>query len=191
MALGGLDASEVRVAQNGKVSFAAVGSAAPTDVTTALTSAWTEAGYIDDDGVGISPDVSVNPVRKWQALMPVKYTVEDVSLEVTFKMNQWNKANTGLYFFGHTWVNQAAGVAKLTVTSNPVLSTNFERALVIEFTDDTSAITRFYFPRGIVVEREELNLNRTDDLKLGLTYHVMDNSGEMFQIFSNNADIYT
>jgi hypothetical protein len=190
MALGGLDATEVRVAQSGKVSFGAIGAAAPTDVSTALTSAWTEAGYIDEDGVSISPDVSVNEIRKWQAMLPVKYTVEEVTLEVSFVMNQFNKANTGLYFFGNTWVNQAAGTAKLTVTSNPAIS-NFERAMVIEFTDDNDKITRFYFPRGIVVEREEIVLSRTEDIKLGLTYHVMDNSGEMFQIFSNNPDIYT
>lgn len=189
MATGGLDATEVRVAQNGKVSFADPGSAAPTDVTTALTSVWTEAGYIDEAGVGITPNVSTGLIKKWQALMPVKYTIEEVTLEVTFVMNQWNKANSELYFFGGTWVNQAGGVAKMTLTSNPSIS-DFEKSMVIEFTDDQDDITRFYFPRGIVVEREELRLARTDDVSMGLTYHVMDNSGEMFQIFTNNADIY-
>jgi hypothetical protein len=190
MALGGLDATEVRVAQSGKVSFGSIGAAAPTDVTTALTSAWTEAGYIDEDGVSISPDVSINEIRKWQAMLPVLVTVEEVSLEVSFVMNQFNKANTGLYLFGNTWTNQAAGVAKLTASSSPSMA-NFERAMVIEFTDNKDKITRFYFPRGIVIEREELTLNRTEDIKLGLTYHVLDNSGEMFQVFSNNEDIYT
>lgn len=189
-ALGGIDAAEVRIGQNGKVYFAATGAAAPTDVTTAMTSAWTDAGYISEDGAGVKPDVSTKAIKKWQAMAPVKYLVEEVMVEVKFVMNQYNRANTALYFFGQTWVPQASGTAKMSVTSNPAIS-NFERSLCIEVTADDSSITRFYFPRGIVVEREEVKFTRTSDIALGLTYHAMDNSGEMFQIFTNNTDIYT
>lgn len=189
-ATGGITSGQVRIAKNGHVFMAPVGSAAPTDVTTALSSAWNDVGYIDEDGVTISPDVSTTPIKKWQSTLPVKYTLDEISLSVNFMMNQYNRANSALYFFGAQWVNQAAGVTKLTVSSSPLI-TDLERAVVVEFTDDSNAINRLYFPRGMVVERNEMKLTRTSDIKMGITYHVMDNSGEMFEIFSNNADLYS
>lgn len=189
MSTGGLDAELVRTAPNGRVLLAPVGSAAPTNVETALTSAWHEVGYIDEDGVSISPDVSTDAIKKWQSVMPVKYTLQEVSLEVKFMMNQVDQTNTEIYFFGAQWVQEANGNAHMTVPSSPSI-TDLERAMVIEFTDDRDDITRLYFPRGIIIERDEITLNK-GDVKLGLTYHAMDASGDMFEIFSNNPSLYS
>lgn len=189
MATGGLDADKVRTAPNGKVSLASIGSAAPTNVGTALTSAWHEVGYIDESGVSISPNVSTDAIMKWQSVMPVKYTLKEVALEVKFMMNQIDQDNTEIYFFGAQWVQEANGNAHMTVPSSPSIG-DLERAMVIEFTDDRDDITRLYFPRGIVIEREQIELNK-GDVKLGLTYHAMDSNGDMFEIFSNNPDLYS
>lgn len=189
MATGGLDASEIRISENGTVYLASIGAAAPTDVTSPLGSEWHDVGYIDEDsGVAISPDVSTEAIMKWQSKMPVKYYVSEVSLEVAFTMNQVNTVNTETYLFGAQWVNEANGLAHMVVSSNITVG-DLERAMVIEFTDDIDQVTRFYFARGIVVEREELTLSKSD-VKLGVTYHVMDNNGSMFEVFTNNSDIY-
>lgn len=190
MSTGAVASGEVRFAKSGRVLLGAVGAAAPTDVTTALTSAWFEVGYIDQDGVGITPDVSTEPIKKWQSLLPVKYTISDMSLEIKFVMNQWNRANSSLYMYGNQWVNTAAGHSHMVVDSSPEIS-DLERAMVVEFTDDGGYLTRFYIPRGMVVERDEIKLNRTTDLKLGITYHVMDSSGTMYEIFTNSPTIYS
>lgn len=189
MATGGLQASEIRISENGSVFLGSIGATAPTDVLTALDTQWHNVGYIDEDsGVAISPDVSTEAVMKWQSKMPVKYYVSEVSLEVSFTMNQVNAPNTETYLFGAQWENSPGGLAHMVVSSNITVG-DLERAMVIEFTDDIDQITRFYFPRGIIVEREELTLSKSD-VKLGVTYHAMDNNGDMFEVFTNNADIY-
>jgi hypothetical protein len=48
------DAEEIRVAANGHVYVVAVGTAAPTDVTTAWGSGWADLGLVDDDHVTLS-----------------------------------------------------------------------------------------------------------------------------------------
>jgi hypothetical protein len=189
MATGGLDAEEIRISETGFVFLAPIGSVAPVDVSSALDTSWHNVGYIDDDsGVNIAPDVSTEAIMKWQSKMPVKYFVSEVSLEITFTMNQVNLPNTEVYFYGAQWENEPGGVSHMVVPSNITVG-DLERAMVIEFTDDRDDITRFYFPRGIVVEREEMTLNKSD-VKLGITYHAMDNAGDMFEIFTNNEDIY-
>lgn len=189
MATGGLQASEIRISENGSVFLASIGSEAPVDVTTELGAEWHNVGYIDEDsGVAISPDVSTEAVMKWQSKMPVKYYISEVALEVSFTMNQVNAPNTETYLFGAQWEDSPGGLSHMVVSSNITVG-DLERAMVIEFTDDIDQITRFYFPRGIVVEREELTLSKSD-VKLGVTYHAMDNNGTMFEVFTNNSDIY-
>lgn len=189
MAIGSLTPDEIRISESGVVYFAPIGSPAPTNVTSALTDAWFHAGYVDNDsGVTLTPNVSTEAVMKWQSKMPVKYYVTEVSMEVAFTMNQVNIPNTELYHFGAQWVNEAAGHAHMTVPSN-ITSGDLERAMVVEFTDDLGQVTRYYFARGIVIEREAITLSKSD-VKLGLTYHVMDNGGDMFEIFTNIADLY-
>lgn len=190
MSLGSLNPDEIRISESGLIYFAPIGSPAPTDVTTALSSAWFNAGYVDEDsGVSLTPDVSVEAVKKWQSKMPVKYYVTEVTMEVAFTMNQFNAPNTELYYYGAQWVQEPNGHVHMTVSSN-ITTADLERAMVVEFTDDLDQVTRYYFERGIVIERDEQALNKSD-VKLGITYHVMDAGGEMFQIFSNNSDLYS
>lgn len=190
MALGSLNPDEIRISETGVIYFAPIGSPAPTDVVTPLSSAWHHAGYVDEDpGVSLTPDVSVESVRKWQSKMPVKYYVNEVSMEVSFSMNQVNVPNTELYHFGNQWQQEADGHVHMVVSSNITMN-DLERALVVEFTDDQDQVTRYYFARGIVVEREEMALSKSD-VKLGVTYHVMDAGGDMYEIFSNDAVLYS
>lgn len=191
MATGGLAASEIRISESGFVYLGAIGATAPTDVDTPLDSTWHNVGYVDEDsGVGITPDVSTEAIKKWQSKMPVKYIVTEVALEVAFVMNQVNKENSETYLYGAQWENAGANYLSHMVVSSNITVGDLERAMVVEFTDDVDNITRFYFPRGIVVEREELKLAKTD-VKLGITYHAMDNDGDMFEVFTNNPDVYS
>lgn len=190
MATGGLDPTEVRITESGFVYLGLPGVTLPTDATTALVSGFNNVGYLDDDsGVSISPEVSVENVMKWQSKMPVKVYVKELGLQVSFTMNQVNRANFSAYLFGQQWENIAAGQSHLNVPSN-VTSGDLERAMVIEFVDDNDDTTRFVFARGIITEREELQLNK-QDVKLGITYVVLDNGGSMFDVYSTNDDLYS
>lgn len=189
-ALGGIDVDEVRYAPNGHVYFAPVGSAAPTDATTALTSAWYEVGYVDEDGVSITPSVDLGDVRAWQTAARLKRTVNAVDLDVAFKMMQINKTVLSTYFFGGLTTQGAGGTSTLDLPSNITVS-NLTYALVIDWEDDDGDDNRFYFPRGIIGERDALQLMRTDVVKTGVTYSVNDSNGSFGSHFSNNLDLYS
>ena len=189
-ATGGLEPTEVRITESGFVYLGAIGATLPTNASGTLDASLHNVGYLDDDsGVTISPEVNVENVMKWQSKMPVKVYVDEIGLQVSFTMNQVNRPNTSIYWFGQQWENIANGESHLSVPSN-VTSGDLERAMVVEFFDDNDDTTRFVFPRGIVVEREELELNKSD-LKLGITYIVLDNGGDMFDIYSTNDDLYS
>ena len=49
----------------GAVAIAAVGTTAPTDAKTALPSAWSDGGYVDENGISITVNRSTTPIRDW------------------------------------------------------------------------------------------------------------------------------
>lgn len=191
-ALGGINVDEVRIAQTGRVYTAAVGAAAPTNSTTALTTAWTDLGYVTEEGVTTTPSVTFGKVKAWQSAIALKRPLDEVEFEIMFKIMQTNKAVTSLFWLGATWTNGPLGVATLVIPSNPTYS-NLESALVVDWTDDSAAaaVTRMYYPRGIVSKREPLKSDRKDILEYGLTYLVNDSNGSIGTIFSNSTALYS
>lgn len=190
MAIGGLDANEVRIAPNGAIYVADAGTAAPTDLSTALTSSWTNLGYASEDGVSLSNDISTNEIKGWQSAVSLKRGLEDVAVEVSFSLLQTNKEVVSFYWAGSTWANGAAGVATLTIPSNPSIS-SMEHALVVEYVDDAGDTQRLYFGRGMVTEREEITLKRDDAVMYGVTFSAFDNNGELGRMLSNSLDLYS
>jgi hypothetical protein len=187
---GSIDASEVRLAPSGNVYVAPVGSTAPVDSDTALTSAWVNLGYVTTEGVSITPKVDTTPIMMWQSATEVKRTIDKVSWEVSFTIGQTNRAVTSLFWMGATWASQPAGESKLIVPTNPTVA-DLESALVVEYTDDQGDEVRLYIPRGMFTERKEIKLSRKDPVVYGVTYVALDNSGSLGTLFTNSADLYT
>lgn len=180
-----LDSTEVRLAPFGHIYVAPVGTALPTTVVTPLPATWKELGYASDDGVSITPTTDINDYFAWQAAMPIKTSLSSISMEVQFKLIQINQATTALYFFGSAW-SVAAGVATMTMSSNPALD---ERAMVIEWTDDANQVNRLAMPRGLITDRESMVLSRNDLTALGVTYKILDYNGVGAVLLSNNPDL--
>lgn len=189
-ALGGLNVDEVRLASTGSINLAAIGAAAPTDATTALTSAWNNVGYATKDGVSIAPNYSFGKVEAWQSPNPLLRPLESVDFELTFVIMQTNKAVSALFFGGATWVNGPAGVASLALPSNPTYSA-LESALTIDWEDSKGYKNRLYIPRGIVTKRDPVKLTRTDATMFGVTYSVNDSNGTLGTWYSNSPSLYS
>jgi len=189
-ALGAIDVSEVHYAPSGHVYIAAVGSAAPTDATTALTTAWYDVGYVTEDGVSITPAVDLGDIRAWQSVTRLKRTVNTIDIDVSFKMMQINKTILSTFFFGGTTTQQPGGAATLNLPSAINIAA-LTWALCIDWTADTGEANRFYFPRGVIGDREAMQLLRTDAVVCGVTFSVTDNSGSFGSHFSNNNDLYS
>ena len=190
MALGGIDSTEVRIAPNGGIFVAPSLTAAPTDVTTPLSASWTNLGYASEDGVTLSHSVDLNDIKAWQTAVPVKRGLSGVSLEVKFSLLQTDKETVAFYWAGSSWVNGPAGVATLSVPSNPSIS-SMEHALCIEYTDDAGSIQRLYCGRGIVSDRDDISLKRDDAVMYGVTFVAFDNNGSLAKLLSNSTELYS
>ena len=59
--------SQVRAAITGFVKYAPLGTAVPTDVTTAWAAGWTDLGALDDKGIADSLKLSFTGVSAWQS----------------------------------------------------------------------------------------------------------------------------
>lgn len=52
-------------ATTGAVAVAPEGTAMPTDAKTALTAAWDDSGYVDENGLSVTVTRSTTPIRDW------------------------------------------------------------------------------------------------------------------------------
>jgi hypothetical protein len=179
------DATEVRLAPDGQVYVAAKGSTLPTNATMALDSAFKELGYLDETGVVINPDLKLSDIMAWQSAIAIKTTLDTVKFEVKFHMMQVNTVTWGLYFFASTFTNNF-GQAKLTLPSNPATQ---ERALIIDWQDSEGDKNRLVLPTAVLTKREDLKLVRKDSQLAGVTFGVLDNSGSIGFIYSDNPDL--
>lgn len=180
-----IDQTEVRLAPFGNVYVAPIGTALPTNATMALNAAFKSLGYIDEDGVSLTPGVELTDIMMWQSAVPVKTTLDTVTFEVQFNMGQVNTTTWGLYFFNTTWVNNF-GQGKLTVPSSPGTQ---EKALIIEWDDDLGDTVRLVLPTAVLADREALQLVRNGAQLTGVTFRALDNSGNLAFVYSDNPDL--
>lgn len=185
-----LDGTQIRIAQTGSIYVAPVGTTAPTNATTALNAAFKQLGYATEDGVTITPNVDLNPIMSWQSAAPTAYGLNEASFEFSFVLQQTNRDVTGQYFFGSSWTMGASGVASMSITSNPTIS-QLTVAFVVEYTDSAGSAVRYYVPRAICTDRQEIQLTRSDEVAYGLTYVALDTSGSLGTIFTNDTNIYS
>lgn len=179
------NSEEVRLAPDGSVYVADVGSTLPANATDTLDSAWLELGYVDEDGVSLTPSVDLTDIMAWQSTTPVKVTLDSTSFEIQFNMMQVNKSTWGLYFFNADWANNF-GQAKLTLLSNPGSQ---EKALIVEWRDDEADQTRLVLPKAVLADRENLQLVRNEAQLTGVTFRALDYSGVYGYVHSENPDL--
>lgn len=181
------DSTKVRLAPAGRVSIAPAGTAMPATVAATLNAAFKELGYLNEEGVSITPSIDTNAIRAWQSAVPIKTTLTSVGMQAKFTMMQITQDTTAEYFFGSVWSN-SLGNGLLTISSNPNLG---ERAMVIEWNDDKAVPNtyRLCIPRGFITDHDAMQLQRTEATALGVTFEFLDSNGEVAHILTNNADL--
>lgn len=103
------EAANVIIAANGRVAIAPQGTALPTDATAALDPAFTELGYISEDGVEITPQLTTGEITAWQSLSPVRTFMTAYGLEVAFTLMEWIETNLKLAFGGGVFTDNLDG----------------------------------------------------------------------------------
>ena len=143
------DSSKVNVAITGTVSYAPVGSPAPTDAVTALDPSFVDVGYISSDGVVEARERSTENITAWQNGDIVRTVTTEASITVSFTMIETNPNSVEL-FYG------APVAADGSVEITPAESGG-RRAFVIDYVDG-SRVVRLYIPEGEVTEVGEQTL---------------------------------
>lgn len=148
------DAANVIVAADGLVAVAPEGTALPTDATAALDAAFTELGYITEDGVVFAPDLSVDDVMAWQSLSPIRTLLTAYNIEVGFTLLEWTEDTLLLAFGGGVFTDNLDGTWDFDL---PAPGERPTLAMVIEGHDGTERYR-------IVLSRVELS--NTGDIPL-------------------------
>lgn len=175
-----LDANAVRVAGTGEVYFAATGTSAPTDSTTALGASWTGLGYTDPNGVQFTFSRNTTDIDAWQgSKLRVVNNSEPVSFTVAFR-----QINTAVLLFAF-----GGGTVGANIFTPPAEGTNAIRSAAIDVTDNTIKY-RYYFPRVQIAGDVSFTLARTDAITTSLTVGVLSNTPK-WQLFTNDTTYLT
>ena len=96
----------VRVAVSGSINLAPVGTALPTSTTGSLNAAFKPLGYLSEDGLEESIEVSREQVRAWQNAATVREVVTEAKLTYAGVLIETTVATVEAYYA--TTVTQTA-----------------------------------------------------------------------------------
>ncbi|WP_019630825.1 hypothetical protein [Actinomadura atramentaria] len=167
--MAGWNATEIRVAGTGNVYIAPKNTdlGAP---GVAVGGDWKNLGYTTNDGIKFTKKDKLDPVDVWQSSAAVRFLQSDRDLTVKFQLMQIN-ADTLPFFMGsgQTALTPTDGVLRYDISATP---TPVEFALGIEFLDGESQ-TRFYVPRAVVTDADEVQFTKSGPVKLGVTINAI------------------
>ena len=180
-----LTASQVRVPGTGELFVAAVGSPAPTDVSTALGAPFAGLGYTQEDGATISRSLDREPIPAWQSIQPLGYIYNGGELTVAAAMLQSNSEVAALWFGGGDFAETSAGSGQYR-SDMPVVPEGVERAVLLEWTDDDKT-NRLYIPRAELSETGDVQVTRTAPQAFQMTWSALaPNAGSVLATWLTN-----
>lgn len=175
-----LDGTQVRVAGAGHVYVATPETAAPADVETALPAAWTDLGYVTEDGVAFTFGRETEDLNAWQA-DKVRVLTLRAPKNVEFALMQTNSKTLVTALGGGVWEADGAGGHKFTP---PRDDENAVHSMVIEFTDG-DVTYRYYFPRVQVEGEVSFTLTRSGAVTYPINFGVLA-ATPAYEILSND-----
>ena len=164
------NASETLVGANGYVWVGPVDSTEPTNPTSAPSAAWTELGYLSEDGVTWSVSKTMEDINAWQSFYPIRQIVTATSSTLAMTMRQWNEQTLVLALGGGT-VDETAGIFTYTP---PEPGSIDERAVMVDWNDGDRNY-RLIVRRAMVSDAVETQLQRGAAADLPVTFTVLGN----------------
>jgi hypothetical protein len=146
-----LETAEVGVAITGELYVAPLGTALPTDTSTALNAAFVGLGYFSEDGVTDTPEKDVEDITAWQNAKRVRTVITSAKQTYTGTLIQTN-VDVIETVYGTT-VTQTVTHGSYTI--NPG-STSGRKAWVLEVVDGAE-IKRILIEDGEITEVGESN----------------------------------
>ena len=162
----------------GAIYIADVGSTLPTDATSALAEAFTELGYVSDDGLSNSHSGTVNKIHAWGGDV-VLVTQEDMEDQFDLTLIEAAKPEVLKAVLGDDNVtgtmtgSGASGVTAKFNAKEPVA-----KSWVFELIYSNNVVKRIVIPKGIVSEVGEVTYTDSDAVGYPITIDALaDSSG--------------
>jgi len=153
----GLNATQLRVAGTGSIWKAPLGTALPTDSTTAWATGWVNLGY-QKDGFTITPSLKTTPVMGWQSTQILRLIATELTRKYAFEPLQSNIQTTAMAWNG-TVVPGTAGIYTITVPNAATIS---EFMLGIDWSDGTTS-QRIVIQRCALLTLPAIKGKRTEE----------------------------
>ncbi len=162
----------VRVGVTGTVYLAPKGTTLPEDVVTNLNAAFVSVGFISEDALVESMNITTERLRAWQRPVGLRTLTTEVEWTFQFSMLETSPLALDLYYGLDDGSTVDTGVATTAIKAFPQ---SVQRAMVIEI-EDGDVITRYAIPNVEIGDREEVNHNLSEGTMWGVTANVMGTS---------------
>ncbi|MEM9134277.1 MAG: hypothetical protein AAGE88_18155 [Actinomycetota bacterium] len=178
-----LVAGNVHIGVTGGLFKAPLGTALPTDATTALAAAFIDLGYTSEDGVSEQWDDSVDDIVAWQNATTVRSATTESTLSIGATPIEMKREVLEMFHRGSVVTEPSAGVFQLDV--KPVVADPSIWALNV--IDGTSQY-RLVIGRGEVVQRGEVMYRNGEPIGFPILIRAYpDANGNLMQKFSNDV----
>jgi hypothetical protein len=178
------DTSQIVVGADGEIHTAALSSTQPTTASGTFDSAWTDLGYVTEDGVTMRDSKEHVDLNVWQEFYPARQIVTSKNFEVVFTLRQWNTQTLSIGLGGGTVTEPTPGTFKFVPPDPQSLD---ERMLAVTWRDGTKTY-RLIVPKGRTVETVESQLIRTDSANIPITFQILGTTGvDPFYILTNDT----
>lgn len=191
--MAGIDATRVLVGapdQNGTsgaISVAPLGTALPTDAVSELDQDFKAGGYVSNDGVSLSPDMSTNDIIDWDGTV-VRTLVESFkgTLKVTFIQLD---GDTAKLVYGENNVTvtpaNASHGEQIAIAMGAQLPD--PASYVIRMKDGKNLI-RIVLPNAQPTQWDEITFQKTEAIPLATTLTCYpDGDGKSIYIYTDNG----
>lgn len=173
-----------QTAVTGAIKRAALGTTGPTDASTALNT-WTAGGYVDEDGVSLSPELSTSDIRDWSKALQRKL-VDSFDGTITFTYLEFGDIESLKQQFGDKYVEVGEN-NKIKISIGGHLGEI--QSWVIDIKDGDVAV-RIYVPKGQVTEMGELSFVAGEAIKSQTTLSCYDDgTGNSVYIFIDGLTV--
>lgn len=160
------DPNEIRIASNGEVYVAPVGTALPTTPIAALDPAFVGLGYLTTDGVTIAVSPEIQDINSWQSRQATRRELTSQEVTANFVLQQFNESTVPFAFGGGEVTSPSTGIYRYELPTEGALD---ERCLVIDAIDGP-VHQRWILPRGNVTDAVEMKFVRDAEQQLPIAF---------------------
>jgi len=174
-------------ATTGAILSAPYGTALPTTVVATPNVAFVDSGYVDEDGVTLTPDKSTTSIKDWSRA-EIRRVLDEFTAEIAWVHLELSEEALNNYF----------GEDNVTVTA-PTVSTGTRIEAVLNSADlpekswifnvkDGDKRIRIVVPRGQVSSQGEIKFVANDAVKLPVTLACLpDASGNSVYLYTDDG----